>query len=347
MKKRTLIIVALAGYAVLIALLVFAEAGRPDASIQTLSDAVWYSVVTLTTVGYGDYFPVTPLGKLVGTALIIGSLGLIGMLIGVITEFISERREMRKMGLYGTDFENHIVIVGWDDFARSVTRQLVAAGNRVAVITDSKDHIDLIYEEFSKDQMFVLFADLKHIAIFEKANIAKAALTFVNLDSDTDKLIDVLNIKGQYPDMRFLVAVENPDLKKTFHNAGVSHVLSKNEIASKLIASYIFETDVADYANDLLSTAERHENYDIQQFRITENNPLAGKTYGDAFQTLKREYNVVLIGLSRSEGGRRALSKLPPDDLTIAHNDYLIMILNGEKEAVMEQLFGVKEGIHR
>jgi voltage-gated potassium channel Kch len=62
--------------------ILFAEQGAPDANITDASDALWWVFVTITTVGYGDYFPVTDSGRLIGIVVMIGGVGLFGTLSG-------------------------------------------------------------------------------------------------------------------------------------------------------------------------------------------------------------------------------------------------------------------------
>ena len=61
---------------------IFAERPNPDANIQTASDAVWWAFVTITTVGYGDRYPTTNWGRLVGVLVMITGVGLFGVLTG-------------------------------------------------------------------------------------------------------------------------------------------------------------------------------------------------------------------------------------------------------------------------
>jgi len=111
------------------------------------------------------------------------------------------------------------------------------------------------------------------------------------------------------------------------------------------VASYIFEPDVARYAVDLLSSAVAADDYDIQQFLVTEHNPYVNREYAGVFQTLKDEQNIILIGLSKLQpDGSRRLLKNPGGAVTVTAGDYLIMIMNGENEAPITELFGVKEG---
>lgn len=58
------------------------EAGQPGANIEDASDALWYSIVTMATVGYGDRFPVTNGGRLLGAAIIVVGVGIFGTLTG-------------------------------------------------------------------------------------------------------------------------------------------------------------------------------------------------------------------------------------------------------------------------
>ncbi|MBU8861651.1 MULTISPECIES: potassium channel family protein [unclassified Micromonospora] len=68
-----------------------AERGAPDASIASFADALWWAVVTITTVGYGDLFPVTTAGRLVALGLMVGGIGLIGFVTGSLATWIVER----------------------------------------------------------------------------------------------------------------------------------------------------------------------------------------------------------------------------------------------------------------
>jgi voltage-gated potassium channel len=87
----------------LIALIVFeygslavlwSERRDPEANIQTAGDAMWYTVVTMSTVGYGDQYPVTELGRLIGSLIILVGVGVFGTLTGFLANaFLAPRRD--------------------------------------------------------------------------------------------------------------------------------------------------------------------------------------------------------------------------------------------------------------
>ncbi len=84
MKRHgKLIFCAIAVYVLLLFLLVAAESHSADATIRTFWDAIWFSLITMTTVGYGDLSPVTPLGRVLGLIFALCSIGILAAVIGI------------------------------------------------------------------------------------------------------------------------------------------------------------------------------------------------------------------------------------------------------------------------
>ncbi|MBO4750391.1 MAG: two pore domain potassium channel family protein, partial [Lachnospiraceae bacterium] len=78
-------------YFLLILLLLAAEGTNPDSGINSLQDAIWYSLVTMTTVGYGDIYPSTILGRIIAAFFMFMSLGLFAILIGTAVTVVRDR----------------------------------------------------------------------------------------------------------------------------------------------------------------------------------------------------------------------------------------------------------------
>lgn len=346
-----LTVVSLAVYVALLFSIVYLEkqglqmeAYKEDVNILTMFDAVWWSLVTITTVGFGDHYPVTPSGRIIGFVFLMISLSFYAILIGRITNLISTVLENRKMGYYGMKFSGHSVIIGWNTFGRMVTDQLVAAGKKVAVVTREKDNIDLIRESYSADEVFTLYSDMSNVDILEKVNISESFIVFVNLEDDTEKLVQILNIKKQFANLQFIVTIDNADLKDTFLSAGVTYAISKTGLASKLLASYIFEPDVATYNEEIISYATNEEEYDMKEFQVVEGNVFLGKDYTDVFYDLKKECNAILVGMVKKTDEGRKLLKNPEGSVPLELGDYLLMIANQKAERKVVKLFGTTEG---
>ncbi len=343
-NKLLIILAALGAYLLTTYLLFLGESGEENSNINSLPDAFWYTIVTLTTVGYGDYYPVSLLGRVVGLVFILGSVTVIGYIISQLTNQVSAYLEKKRLGLLGTNFENHIIVIGWDKFGKQVVDEVVGSGKQVAIIVNDKATIDLIHEAYSNKEVFVLFTDYSNMDAFSKANIEHSATIFINFPDDTDVLIYLLNLKKKFPDLNYVVSLNNPSLKETFSAAGVRYVVSKTEIASRLVASYTFEPDVAIIAESIMTTALEGDEYDLLEFRVGPQNPYAGKDYLKSYIDLKVEHDCVLVGINKKTKGRRVLMKNPSKGITIEEGDYLVMICSGETKQKIKKLFGTSEG---
>lgn len=342
------IIIGFVVYLLLVVALVESESISSQSALTNYTNAFWYSIVTLTTVGYGDLYPTTIYGRVIGYIFVLCSLIFYGLLVGSFSTFIANLRENRKLGHSGTNFQNHAVIIGWNDYGRMVADQLLSVGKKVAIVTNNKTDIDFIHEKYPYKNIFSLYSDYKNYEILKKVNIEASSITFINLNDDTEKLVYILNMRKIYPDLEYVVNLDNSDLKKTFIAAGVTSTISKHEISSKLLASYMFEPDVAVYAESIMSSANTDNDYDIKQFLVTNKNPFSGKGYNDVFFALKQKYNTVLIGITkRDKFGNRKLLKNPSGDIKVAPGDYLIVIVNGRYFKLLRRAFRVEEGFHR
>jgi voltage-gated potassium channel len=80
-------------------MLVF-EGQNPNANIQTAGDAIWWAFVTISTVGYGDHYPITVAGKVLAVFIIISGVGIFGMISGLITSIITEPEKVREKHMH-------------------------------------------------------------------------------------------------------------------------------------------------------------------------------------------------------------------------------------------------------
>lgn len=342
------IFTAISIYLVLIILLVNVESQSHEMQIKNLGDGLWYSIVTITTVGYGDIVPKTWLGKLIGGSFLASSLFLVSVLFSKVSEYFRKSNEEKKMGFNGTEFVNHIVIVGWDNFAEMIVDNLIVKEKKkVAVILNNKEVLDLLHQQYDNKLIFTLFASYSNVEKYGLANLDKSKVIFINLPSDTEKLVMLINLKKLYPDVNYLVALDDANLKETFESAGVTYVLPKARIAANLISSYIFEPHVAEFTADLMdgSSHSKKDDYDIRQYEVVDSNPFINKKYSYAFNELKSKYNTLLIGIGRGEHSNRTLYKLPDDDFVIIKGDHLIIICNNKSEDIFDKLFYVEHGI--
>ena len=334
MKRKTIIfiILSLLAYNIAVYLLYIFESGAAGGNIVDIKDSYWYSIVTLTTVGYGDFYPVTFWGRTIGFIFILGSLGILGLLISELSLIISNYRQKKKEGFFGTTMENHCVIIGWDEFSQLVAEQIVNANKELVIIVDNKEDVDQISEKYPKENCFVFLSKLDQYSNFEKVNINQAKRVYLNFENDSDTLVYTINLKKTYPDVTFVVALDNMELVTTFNYMGVNFVISKNEIASKLIASYVFEPNVALFAEDLLTISQGEDELDILEKRISKGSEFIEKKYLDIFIELKKKLNIVLLGITRD-----GVQHKNPNNLSLKENDILVFIGNKNSYTDLDQ----------
>jgi voltage-gated potassium channel len=258
----------------------------------------------------------------------------------------------------GQVFEDHVVIVGWDEVSRNVTQRLRTSGREVAIITEEERHLGAIEEEFSESEVRAIHRHLTDYESFTAVNIENCFRIFVNLPSDKESLVAIFNLKKRYDDLEFVVVLSNRELEKTFETAGVSYVISPESVASKLVTSSLYEPDVARFEVDLLAGSGKEGcdvqqnrvteegGCDLQQYLITKESPFAGSTFGRALERLKDEFTCTPLGVAkRLQDGSFDVLTVPKKSLEIGEDDYLLVIAAADDESQLEELFGVKEGL--
>lgn len=211
-------------------------------AFETIWDSVWFSLITLSTVGYGDLYPTTWAGRIASLFFVFASVGLLAFIYSQIINSFNKFAMKRKSGEFGTLFKNHTIILGWDHhFAQSVTKKLIKNKQKVAVIVNDQEEIDLIYQEFNKKDIFVLYSEYDNYKRFDLANPNQAKIIFVNLSNDTDKLVACINLKKIFPSLKLTVIVENISLLESFNNVGIQSVLAKNDIISNILINSIIQ----------------------------------------------------------------------------------------------------------
>lgn len=241
------------------------ESAQPGSRIDSFGDAFWYMIVTLTTVGYGDVYPTTFTGRLIGMAFVVGSLGVLGFLIGQLSEVISSLRERRRLGLNGTNFTDHVVVIGWNELSKIVVDKLLEEGNRVALLVEKKESFESAENHYEKDKLFLTFSDTIGEEEFDRVNLQEATNVFVNRAGDAENLITVLGLNEYDPDVRTIVCVYNEELIKTFNAAGASYVLSRQDILAQIISNYIDSPHEEVFTQDFIEEAQEDGAFQVTE----------------------------------------------------------------------------------
>ncbi len=112
-------------------IMLFIEGHSPQANIKTGGDALWWALVTISTVGYGDHYPVTDAGRILASGLILCGVGLFGMISGLITSMITSptqqqamKAEQKEQQMIATLEQQQAILARLEKLERRMTRDI-------------------------------------------------------------------------------------------------------------------------------------------------------------------------------------------------------------------------------
>ena len=270
------------------------EHDLPNSEIRTLSDAFWWLIVTISTVGYGDVIPTSSAGKVLGSLAIVVGVALFTTVTGSVASLLVERSIKKKKGLGNVRMKNHIVLLGKSGNLNLVLESLVNYGRKRAVIVSDMDEsefeniqmnfpeieLDFVKGDFTKDQT------LRRASINSSdAVVILADSNFVE-DPDEKTLIAILAVRSIDPSVRIIAEVVNEEKAKHILRAGANKVIKYGEFNPFAIGMY------ASYPAlyDLMYTIFRDGK--IRMERVPEGS--MGKSFGEIFSDFKRNGKLIL-----------------------------------------------------
>ena len=320
--------------------LYFIERGLPDSKFTSLADAFWFCVVTMSTVGYGDIFPVSGLGRIITGLFILFTLGTVGLLITAVSEAIMEVKRMEESGLIGTRMKGHVIICGFNSMARAALIEILAAGRSVALLCETNEEMASARDlARTTERLFVSHGEPSQEVFRDRLNGAEAEAVIVAMSDDARNLIAALNIKVVSPRARLVVALQREELRATLVAGGVTYIASPNELSGRLVASAAFEPEVALLLEDLMSGSVGSS--DMQQYEAGE---LGGHTVADVRQKMAELDGPLLVGIAKPDGAGYKVVPNPRGDLRIDARDYLIVISDEEQAGRFEARYKLRQG---
>lgn len=212
-------------------------------------EAVWWSVVTLTTVGYGDIVPASTAGKIIGLLVMAGGIGLVSTLTGNMASLLVERKAKKRKGLLEVKLSGHVIILGWNSSAPSLVRGLrdkglLERGGLVLVTDLSQERRDEIAFQLELGESLAFVAG--HIAqenVVHKARPDNASLVYIlrqdNMaphESDQQSIYAALTVRGMAQKVPIYAEAAQPENRVHLLRAGVTELIDRGEISSGVMA---------------------------------------------------------------------------------------------------------------
>ncbi len=302
----------------------------------TFLDAVWWSMVTMTTVGYGDFYAVTPVGRfIISYPCMILGIGLIGYLVGYIANAFIDLAAKKRRGLMTITEKDHIIICNYpgEEKILSLISELRAVDSnqkkRFVLITEKLEELPL---ELAKEGLLFVKGISTDEDILMQANVTECAGVIVCADDPNDirsdartfttaALVEIIEKDVGRP-IKTIAEVVSERSIRTCKRANVDGVISEEGLGGCLLAQEFVSPGINEVIGQLLTHKEgsqlylsptQVEGYEIRDLQIA---------------ALDHETDLQIIGLIR--GDRRLLN--PPRNTTLAKGDTLIVLANSESD---------------
>lgn len=216
-------------YGILIIVIIFLYGILGSIFIMNLNifDSIYYTVITIATVGYGDIIPLTPLQKIFSVTLALSGVGLLAyivtFIISSVTQNLHDIRSGRLMERKLADMENHYVLCGFGRVGLSVFEELKKRGQKVIIV----DRDENVTEDIEEDENTVVFnANATEDKTIRKLNIDKSLGVIIATGSDVENLFMVLTIREMYEDAWIITRASKKDNVKRLKHAGANKIIS-------------------------------------------------------------------------------------------------------------------------
>lgn len=220
-------------------------------------DALYMTIITISTVGYGEVGRMTEDSKIFSIFIIFGGISIVGYaftyIVSIFVEgILNQAWKVKRMNSKIENLKNHYIICGAGETGQSVIKSFKESGQPFVVIDKDEE----MYEELLNEDILVIEGDATHEDILEKAKINLAKGLISSLGTDADNLFTVLTARQMNEDLyivsRAIEGKSNQKLKK----AGANNTVSPNEIGGNRMAALVTKPSVISFLDMMTRAGE-------------------------------------------------------------------------------------------
>jgi len=298
------------------------EANNPESPIDTLYEALYWSIVTISTVGYGDVVAVSPEGQFVAVIVILAGIAVLAfttsLFVSAFTEKIEDIKESKVLQDI-TKLNQIYLICGYENIAKEVARKLLKDNLNVIVIDNSPERI----ENAKKDSLYALNYNPGSMNSYKKLNInlsvqVKAILCLQ--ENDIENVYTTLTVRSIDKDVKIMSLLMNNVHRNKLINSGVNEVLYDKEFVGLLAREYVGQPVAFEAIHAIRS---EYTNIIMYEIGVTER---ISKNIATLKELQNVKYRVVLLGLYKKKNKRFLFN--PIDSTLLEVGDYLLIVGN-------------------
>lgn len=288
-------------------------------TFPTFFDGIWWAIVTTFTVGYGDFVPQTYIGRIAAIILILlGTAFGSYYMISFATEMLG-RQYARQKGESIISFQNHIIIVGWNERVKQLLLQFETLYPKTNLVLIDET-LPILPKKFA--HLFFVKGCPYHDNTLKRANIINARMIVITADQEKDEssadtlsVLTILAAKGMNPSLYCIAEILTAQQVDNANRAGANEVVQTNKVISHILTSSLLFPSVS---QTFISFCNHSSETSI---RLIPHDSKAEETFRSCSIRFL-EKNILLLGVKRD--GKDYINPLHPFPL---YPDDLLVVL--------------------
>ena len=292
-------------------LIIFLSEQKTNSAINTLFDAIWYTLVTITTVGYGDITPRSILGRTSAMILLLAGVALFGALSGKFASFLFDRQQKKDRGLLKMNkIKNHFLICGWKPNFERILEGILLANPEIPpekiilLNNSSQNEMEKIKADSRFKNINYIHGDFTDEDTLLKSQIKTAERTliladnsenFSSLETDSRTVLAVITIKNLNPKIYCVAEIIDSKFEKHLSLAHCDEIILSADYGQNLLIQASSGKGMSHILHELIS-----EESDSGILICDIPQKFVGNNYGDFRLSLKT--SDILIGLLENTG---------------------------------------------
>jgi len=298
--------------AALVAVFVFGVLGYWLLEDWSLLDAVYMTVITLTTVGFKEVRPLDTQGRVFTIVLLVMGVGLALISVALIAQLVAEsqlgaRSRRRRMEREIDRLRNHTIICAYGRVGRAVARELRANGRPFVVIDPQED----LRERMETDGVPYLIDDPSSEAVLRRAGVERARSLVCAVDSDATNVYITLIARSIRPDLQIVARASEPGSPERLERAGADRVVSPFVTSGQHMAKMAMRPELV----DVLGEEEGGPALSVEERVVAHGSTLDGRPLSDA--------GGPVLAVRRMNG---EVIANPAGDLVLAEGDTVLVL---------------------